>query len=60
MKKLLYVGTGIVLIEGSGEVASGGTIEVPDETAKALLLEQPQHFKEASAPARSSRKRGGD
>lgn len=59
MKKLLYGGTGTIRIEGAGEVSQGGTIEVPDETAKALLQEQPQHFKEAGAPVRP-RSKGGD
>ena len=58
MKKLLYTGTGIVGIEGVGEVSPGGTIEVPDDTARALLEEQPQHFKEATAPR--PRRGGGD
>ena len=57
--KLQYVGTGTVRIEGAGEVSQGGTIEVPDDTARALLSEQPQHFKEAAAAARP-RRGGGD
>jgi hypothetical protein len=59
MKTLKYVGTGTISIEGAGEVSSGGTIEVQDATARALLEEQPQHFKEAGATRRSS-KGGGD
>lgn len=47
--KLRYLGTGTVHIEGAGEVSTDGTIEVPDAKAKALLEEQPQHFKEAGA-----------
>lgn len=57
--KLTYIGIGTVGIEGAGEVSQGGTIEVPDATAKVLLQEQPQHFKQAGAPVRT-RNRGGD
>ena len=58
MKKLLYTGTGTIGIDGAGEVSTGGTIEVPDDTARALLAEQPQNFKEATAPR--PRRGGGD
>jgi hypothetical protein len=58
MKKLIYTGSGIVGVPGVGEVSPGGTIEMSDELAAKYLEEQPQHFKEATAPR--PRRGGGD
>jgi hypothetical protein len=53
--KLTYRGTGTVSVEGAGEVSTGGTIDVPEVTGKALLQEQPEAWSvqaSAKAPAR--------
>ena len=54
--KLTYRGTGTVLVEGAGEVSSGGSIEVPEATGRGLLEGQPENWSvqsSAKGPARS-------
>jgi hypothetical protein len=47
--KLLYKGTGTVLVEGVGEVTEGQAINVPDKLAQAFLVERPEQWSEAGA-----------
>lgn len=57
--KIRYKGTGTIRIEGAGDVSHGELIEVPDQTAVALLNEQPQHF-EVQPEVRKRPARGGE
>lgn len=51
--KIRFKGDGTVNIPGAGDVSAGGEIEVPDDTARALLAEQPDAFEAIQAtPAR--------
>lgn len=58
--KLRYLGEGAVSIDGTGEISRGGTIDVPDAVAAALLEEQPQHFERADTRDAGGAHEGGD
>ena len=55
--KLIYRGTGTVLVEGVGEVSHGGSLEVPDELGRVLVQESPENWSvqtSAKVPARGT------
>jgi hypothetical protein len=59
--KLTYRGEGTVHIPGAGDVHAGGTIEVPDATAAALVQQDPRTWgtpKKASPASKDGTGRG--
>lgn len=57
--KITYLGTGTVSIERVGEVSSGKSIEVPEETGRALVKQDQSQWRE-DRPAPRKKKGGGE